>query len=60
MENQIPLTRLYEKTSKAGNRYFVGRIGDCRALLLLNSRAETDNPEWNLVLQPFGDKPAPC
>jgi hypothetical protein len=48
----IPLTRLYEKTSKNGNVYLVGRLGGTR-ITVLKSREVADDggAVWNVLLQ---------
>lgn len=48
---QIKLTRLYERTSKSGNRYFSGRLGAAK-ILVFKSRDTTDDgaPIWDVVL----------
>lgn len=40
---------LWEKTSAAGNRYFIGRLGGVRILILENrSRGAEGEPDWQL------------
>ena len=51
-EARVRLAGLYEKTSKAGNLYYVGRINaGARILMLKNGRKQGDNdPDWELFL----------
>ena len=54
-EVKLPLAVLYEKTSAAGRRYFVGRLGRNRILLFRDERTESADPVWTLFLQPVED-----
>jgi hypothetical protein len=47
----IPLTRLYERVSKNGNHYLVGRLGAAK-IVILKSQDVTDEgvPIWNVLL----------
>jgi hypothetical protein len=45
------VTRLYEKTSQRGTRYFVGRLGGARVTLLPGDPAEDGTPVWRMLLQ---------
>jgi hypothetical protein len=47
----IELTRLYEKTSQRGTRYFVGRLGLARITLLPGDAAEDGTATWRMLLQ---------
>jgi hypothetical protein len=47
----IELTRLYEKTSARGTRYFVGRLGLARITLLPGDAAEDGTATWRMLLQ---------
>ena len=48
---QVKLARLYEKTSKTGNQYFVGRLGMAKVAVLKSKEvAEDGSPMW-VVLQ---------
>ena len=45
----IKAASLWEKTSAAGNRYFIGRLGGARILILENrSRGAEGEPDWQL------------
>ena len=49
---QVKLARLYEKTSKTGNQYFVGRLGMAKvAVLTSKDVAEDGSPMWDVLLQ---------
>lgn len=51
MDNMIKLTGLFENTSKAGNKYFVGVLGGAKLVMLENKRRENDNdPHWTLFV----------
>ena len=53
----IKVTRLFEKTSKSGNQYFVGRLGDAKVVLLKdNKQPEGSDPAWNLLLDERQEK----
>ena len=53
---KIQIARLFEKTSKNGNTYFVGRMGPARILMFRNDRSEADGIEWSLFVQAANDK----
>lgn len=49
----IRLARLYRKTSKSGNDYFVGRIGGAKVALLKSREVAEDGGEiWDILLSP--------
>jgi hypothetical protein len=49
---QVKLARLYEKTSKTGNQYFVGRLGMAKVAVLKSKEAAEDgSPMWDVLLQ---------
>ncbi len=49
---KVKLGTLYEKTSKAGRRYFVGRLGAARILLFSTGEATEDGtPIWELLAE---------
>jgi hypothetical protein len=49
---QVKLARLYEKTSKTGNQYFVGRLGLAKVAVLKSKEvAEDGSPMWDVLLQ---------
>ena len=51
MDDMIKLTGLFENTSKAGNKYFVGVLGGAKLVMLENKRRENDNdPHWTLFI----------
>jgi hypothetical protein len=55
---QVKLTRLYEKTSKAGNQYFVGRLGMAKVAVLKSKEvAEDGSPMWDVLLQEAPSEP---
>ena len=45
------LGRLFEKTSLHGNRYFVGRFGTARLVMLADQPTEDGQPVWRLLAQ---------
>ena len=47
----VPLARLYEKVSTAGNRYFTGRLGYGRVLLFADGEADDGTAIWRMHLQ---------
>jgi len=55
----IPLTRLFERTSKKGTHYLTGRLGAAK-IVVLKSNDTTDDgtPIWNVLLSPAPPKPA--
>jgi hypothetical protein len=60
----VEITRVYEKVSKNGNRYLVGRLGKARILLFEAERTNDGTPTWTVWiqadLQPAAqNKPAP-
>lgn len=49
--SQVSVTRLFEKTSSKGNRYFVGRLGNARVLLFRDERSDMEgDPVWQMYL----------
>lgn len=64
MDLKIPLTKLYEKTSGRGSRYFVGRLGNARVVMFRDEQAEGADPVWQIFLsdgpqgQPQGRRPS--
>jgi hypothetical protein len=49
---QMKLARLYAKTSKTGNQYFVGRLGMAKVAVLKSKEvAEDGSPMWDVLLQ---------
>lgn len=56
---RVPMTRLYEKTSAKGNRYFTGRLGSARVLLFRDDHADAGgDPVWQLYLADVPQSPA--
>jgi hypothetical protein len=48
----VPLARLFEKTSKRGTQYFVGRLGLSKVILLQSQEiSESGSPIWILSAQ---------
>jgi hypothetical protein len=45
------LTKLYEKVSARGTKYFVGRLGGARVTLLPSDPTEDGTPVWRLLVQ---------
>jgi hypothetical protein len=45
------LTKLYEKVSARGTKYFVGRLGGARVTLLPGDPTEDGTPVWRLLVQ---------
>ena len=58
---KVKLSRLYEKTSAKGTRYFVGRLGAARVLLFQSRETADDGGAiWDLYLQEVEDtRPRP-
>ena len=55
---QVKLARLYEKTSKTGNQYFVGRLGMAKIAVLKSKEvAEDGSPMWDVLLQEAPSEP---
>jgi hypothetical protein len=54
----IDLTRVYEKVSQRGTRYFVGRLGHARITLLPGVAAEDRTATWRMLLQEASKSPA--
>ena len=52
------LTRVYEKTSKNGNRYFTGRLGASRLLIFKDCRLSDENSVavWSVLVQEVLDQ----
>lgn len=49
-EPKVLLVRLYEKTSGKGNRYFAGRMGAAKVVMLRDDRAAGTDPIWQLFV----------
>ena len=47
----VVVCRLYERTSRGGKTYLVGRIGSARAVLLQDEPTADGTPVWCLFLQ---------
>jgi hypothetical protein len=55
---QVKLARLYEKTSKTGNQYFIGRLGMAKIAVLKSKEvAEDGSPMWDVLLQEACSEP---
>jgi len=55
---QVKLARLYEKTSKTGNQYFVGRLGMAKVAVLKSKEVTEDgSPMWDVLLQEAPSEP---
>jgi hypothetical protein len=48
--NSIVLAQLYEHVSRRGRRYFVGRIGAAKVLLVETGNISRGSPVWQLNL----------
>jgi hypothetical protein len=48
--NSVVLAQLYEHTSRRGRRYFVGRIGAAKVLLVQTGAVSRGSPVWQLNL----------
>jgi hypothetical protein len=48
--SSIVLAQLYEHTSRRGRRYFVGRIGAAKVLLVETGSVSRGNRVWQLNL----------
>jgi hypothetical protein len=57
MQDRVLITRLYEKTSQFGNRYFIGRLGAARLVLLRDTHGADPNG-WQLFTQTVEERPA--
>lgn len=56
---RVPMTRLFEKVSAKGNRYFTGRLGNARVLLFRDEHADTGgDPVWQMYLADVPQSPA--
>ena len=56
---KVKLGTLYEKTSKAGRRYFVGRFGAARILLFSTGETTEDGtPIWELLAEQAEERQA--
>lgn len=55
----IKLCTMYQKTSKNGNTYFFGRMGNTQLTLLFDKKnsEEGKDPVWNLQIQECEWKP---
>jgi hypothetical protein len=57
----VRLATLWKRTSKAGNTYFSGFMGDCQSLMFRGEEITRENGEvvqtWNLLVQDR-DRPA--
>jgi hypothetical protein len=47
--NRLLLGKLYEKTSQAGQRFFIGSLGFLKVLVFHDDKAESGN-EWNFYV----------
>jgi hypothetical protein len=48
----IKVTQLYERESRNGNRYFAGRLGYAKIVMLKSDRTADDGtPVWDVVMQ---------
>ena len=53
---KVKLGRMFEKTSQAGRRYFVGRLGAARVLLFdSGEKGDDGSPIWELYAQESED-----
>ncbi len=59
LNDSVKLGRVFEKRSKNGKTYFVGRLGAARLLILRDDRADENDPVWTLFVQdvPTSDQP---
>lgn len=60
---KILLTRLYEKQSKTGRRYFVGRLGAARIVVLQDDRAAVEGATvavWEVFAEAGDDGARPA
>jgi hypothetical protein len=51
----IPACRLWDKTSAAGNRYLIGRMGGERVMVMTNTRPEGENDASHVLM--FAEAP---
>ena len=54
---KFPAFKLYERTSKNGTRYFLGRLGAMKLIGFLDENAESTNPCWQFYVQQPDDQP---
>jgi len=47
---KVLLGRLYEKSSAKGNRYFAGRLGAAKVVMMLDAKADNPDPVWQLFV----------
>jgi hypothetical protein len=48
--NSLVLAKLYEHVSRRGRRYFVGRIGAVKLLMVETNAVDRGSPVWQLNL----------
>jgi hypothetical protein len=46
----VSLARLFERVNKNGRRYFVGRIGSAKLLIVPTNEISRGEPVWQAVL----------
>jgi hypothetical protein len=49
--NSIVLAKLYEHLSRKGRRYFVGRIGAVKVLMVETGSIDRGSPVWQISLE---------
>jgi hypothetical protein len=49
--NSIVLAKLYEHLSRKGRRYFVGRIGAVKLLMVETGSVDRGSPVWQICLE---------
>jgi hypothetical protein len=46
----VALTQLYERTSRQGRRYLVGRIGSAKLMIVATGEDSRGDPVWQVYL----------
>jgi hypothetical protein len=49
--NSLVLAKLYEHVSRRGKRYFVGRIGAVKLLMVETGNVDRGSPVWQMCLE---------
>jgi hypothetical protein len=49
--NSVVLAKVYEHLSRRGKRYFVGRIGAVKLLMVETGSVDRGSPVWQLCLE---------
>jgi hypothetical protein len=49
--NSVVLAKVYEHLSRRGKRYFVGRIGAVKVLMVETGNVDRGSPVWQICLE---------